>query len=64
MRLLDHVLKEVKGLKESRQEYILSRRAETYDEYAYLTGVLAGLTLAEGIIEEVRKRLEEYDSED
>jgi hypothetical protein len=60
-KLLAHVVKELDKLKQEREAYVASGRAESLDEYRNVCGVIRGLNLAENIINELVQKMEKSD---
>ena len=58
-RLLAHVQSEIEKLRQEQVAYIAASRADTYDEYKKICGVIRGLNLADSVI----NRSEEHTSE-
>lgn len=58
IRALAHVQEKVQELRNTNVEFLSASRAETYDEYTKICGVLRGLDLADQIINDLVKRLE------
>lgn len=60
-RLLAHVQSEIERLRQEQVAYIAASRADTYDEYKKICGVIRGLNLADSIINDLVQRLEKSD---
>jgi len=60
-KLLAHVVKEIDKLKQEREAYVATGRADTIDEYRSVCGVIRGLNLAENIINELVQKMEKSD---
>jgi hypothetical protein len=60
-RLLAHVQSEIEKLRQEQVAYIAASRADTYDEYKKICGVIRGLNLADSIINDLVQRLEKAD---
>ena len=60
-KLLAHIVKELDKLKQERETYVASGRAESLDEYRGVCGVIRGLSLAENIINELVQKMEKSD---
>ena len=58
IRALAHVQKEIAKLRDEQIAYIAASRADTFDEYKKLCGVIRGLSLADNIINDLVQRLE------
>ena len=60
-RLLAHVQSEIERLRQEQVAYIAASRADTYDEYKKICGVIRGLNLADSVINDLVQRLEKSD---
>ena len=60
-RLLAHVQSEIERLRQEQVAYIAASRADTYDEYKKICGVIRGLNLVDSIINDLVQRLEKSD---
>ena len=60
-RLLAHVQSEIEKLRQEQVAYLAASRADTYDEYKKICGVIRGLNLADSIINDLVQRLEKAD---
>ena len=60
-RLLAHVQSEIEKLRQEQVAYIAASRADTYDEYKKICGVIRGLNLVDSIINDLVQRLEKSD---
>ena len=60
-RLLAHVQSEIEKLRQEQAAYIAASRADTYDEYKKICGVIRGLNLADSVINDLVQRLEKSD---
>lgn len=58
IRALAHVQKEIQESRNEQVEFLAASRAETYDEYKKICGVIRGLNLADQIINDLVQRLE------
>ena len=58
IRALAHVQKEIAKLRDEQTAYIAASRADTYDEYKKICGVIRGLGLADSIINDLVHKLE------
>jgi len=58
IRALAHVQKEIQESRAEQVEFLAASRAETYDEYKKICGVIRGLNLADQIINDLVQRLE------
>jgi hypothetical protein len=55
---LAHVQKQIQETRNEQVEFLAASRAETYDEYKKICGVIRGLNLADQIINDLVQRLE------
>ena len=60
-RALAHVQKEIEKLRQEQVAFLAASRADTYDEYKKICGVIRGLSLADSIINDLVQRLEHSD---
>jgi hypothetical protein len=60
-RALAHVQKEIDKLRQEQVAFLAASRADTYDEYKKICGVIRGLSLADSIINDLVQRLEHSD---
>lgn len=60
-RALAHVQKEIEKLRQEQTAFLAASRADTYDEYKKICGVIRGLSLADSIINDLVQRLEHSD---
>jgi hypothetical protein len=60
-RALAHVQKELDKLRQEQTAFLAASRADTYDEYKKICGVIRGLSLADSIINDLVQRLEHSD---
>lgn len=58
IRALAHVQQEIEKLRQEQVAYIAASRADTYDEYKKICGVIRGLNLADSIINDLVQRME------
>jgi hypothetical protein len=58
IRALAHVQKQIQETRVEQTEFLAASRAETYDEYKKICGVIRGLNLADQIINDLVQRLE------
>lgn len=58
IRALAHVQQEIEKLRQEQVAYIAASRADTYDEYKKICGVIRGLNLADSVINDLVQRLE------
>ena len=55
------VVKEIDKLRQEQVAYLAASRADTYDEYKKICGVIRGLSLAENIINDLVQKMEHSD---
>ena len=58
IQILAHIQKEIAKLRDEQIAFIAASRADTYDEYKKICGVIRGLSLADSIINDLVQRLE------
>jgi hypothetical protein len=58
IRVLALVQQEIEKLRQEQVAFVAASRAETYDEYKKVCGVIRGLNLADSIINDLVQRLE------
>ena len=58
IRALAHVQKEIEKMVQEQTAFLAASRADTYDEYKKICGVIRGLNLADSIINDLVQRLE------
>jgi hypothetical protein len=58
LKILAVVQKELAKLRDEQIAFIAASRADTYDEYKKICGVIRGLSLADSIINDLVQRLE------
>jgi hypothetical protein len=58
IRALAHVQKEIEKIVQEQTAFLAASRADTYDEYKKVCGVIRGLNLADNIINDLVQRLE------
>ncbi len=56
-RALAHVQKEIEKTRQEQIEFLAAARAESYDDYAKICGVIRGLNLADSIINDLVQRM-------
>ena len=61
LKILAVVQKELAKLRDEQIAFIAASRADTYDEYKKICGVIRGLNLADSIINDLVQRLEHSD---
>ena len=60
-QVLRHVLREIDRMRQEQVAFLAASRADTYDEYKKVCGVIRGLSLAESIINDLVQKLEHSD---
>ena len=60
-RVLAHVQKEIEKMRQEQVAFLAASRADTYDEYKKVCGVIRGLSLAESIINDLVQKTENSD---
>ena len=58
IRALALVQKEIEKMVQEQTAFLAASRAETFDEYKKICGVIRGLSLADSIINDLVQRLE------
>lgn len=58
IQLLAHLQKEISKIREEQVSFLAASRAETYDEYKKICGVIRGLNLTDQIINDLVQKLE------
>ena len=58
IQVLAYIQKEIAKLRDEQIAYIAASRADTYDEYKKICGVIRGLGLADSIINDLVQRME------
>ena len=58
IRALAHVQKEIEKMVQEQTAFLAASRADTYDEYEKICGVIRGLNLADSIINDLVQRME------
>lgn len=58
IRALAHVQQKIEELRQEQVAFVAASRADTYDEYKKICGVIRGLSLADNIINDLVQRLE------
>lgn len=61
IRALAHVQKEIERLRQEQIAFLASSRAESFDEYQKICGVIRGLNLADQAINDLVQRMEKAD---
>ena len=52
------IVKEIDKLRQEQVAYVAASRADTFDEYKKICGVIRGLSLAENIINDLVQKME------
>ncbi len=60
-KLLAVVAKEIEKVRQEQIAFITASRADTFDEYKKVCGVIRGLSLAENIINDLVQKMEKSD---
>jgi len=60
-KLLAVVAKEIEKVRQEQVAFIAASRADTFDEYKKVCGVIRGLNLAESIINDLVQKMEKSD---
>lgn len=60
-RLLAIVQGEIEKIRQEQVAFLAASRADTYDEYKKVCGVIRGLNLADSIINDLVQRMEKDD---
>ena len=58
IQLLAHLQKEIAKIREEQVSFLAASRAETYDEYKKICGVIRGLNLTDQLIDDLVQKLE------
>ena len=58
IRALAHVQKEIEKMVQEQTAFLAASRADTFDEYKKVCGVIRGLNLADSIINDLVQRME------
>lgn len=61
IKILAHVQKEIEKLSQEQVAYLAASRADSFDEYKKICGVIRGLYLANSIINDLVQNLERGD---
>ena len=61
IRVLAHVQQEIEKLRQEQVAFVAASRADTFDEYKKICGVIRGLNLADSIINDLVQKLEQDD---
>ena len=57
MKVLAHVQREIERLRQEQVAYLAASRADTYDEYKKVCGVIRGLNYADHVINDLVQRM-------
>ena len=60
-KLLALVQKELEKLRDEQIAFLAASRADTYDEYKKICGVIRGLSLADSVINDLVQKMEKND---
>ena len=60
-KLLAVVLKDIEKMRQEQIAFIAAIRADTFDEYKKICGVIRGLNLAENVINDLVQKMESSD---
>ncbi len=60
-KVLAVVQAEIEKLRQEQVAFVAASRADTYDEYKKVCGVIRGLNLADNIINDLVQRMEKHD---
>ena len=60
-KLLALIQKELAKLRDEQIAFIAASRADTYDEYKKICGVIRGLSLADSVINDLVQKMEKND---
>ena len=58
IQLLAHLQREIAKVREEQVSFLAASRAETYDEYKKICGVIRGLNLTDQIINDLVQKME------
>lgn len=58
IQLLAHLQKEIAKIREEQISFLAASRAETYDEYKKICGVIRGLNLTDQLINDLVQKME------
>jgi len=58
IQLLSYVQKEIGKMRQEQIAFVAASRAESYDEYKKICGVIRGLDLADSIINDLVQKME------
>ena len=60
-KLLAVVAKEIEKMRQEQIAFVAASRADTFDEYKKVCGVIRGLSLAENVINDLVQKMEKSD---
>lgn len=63
LHVLAHVQRELKKLADENTAFLAASRADSYDEYKKVCGVIRGLSLADSIINDLVQKMESSDDD-
>lgn len=63
LHVLAHVQRELKKLADENIAFLAASRADSYDEYKKVCGVIRGLSLADSIINDLVQKMESSDDD-
>ena len=58
IQLLSYIQKEIDKMRQEQIAFVAASRAETFDEYKKICGVIRGLDLADSIINDLVQKME------
>jgi hypothetical protein len=58
IRVLAHVQAKIEELRQEQVAFVAASRADTFDEYKKICGVIRGLNLADSVINDLVQRME------
>lgn len=63
LHVLAHVQRELKKIADENIAFLAASRADSYDEYKKVCGVIRGLSLADSIINDLVQKMESSDDD-
>lgn len=57
-QILQHIVNAIEKLRRDNEGFLAAGRADGFDEYRHVCGVIRGLTFAESIIKDLAQKLE------
>lgn len=63
LHVLAHVQRELRKLADENTAFLAASRADSYDEYKKVCGVIRGLSLADSIINDLVQKMESSDDD-